>query len=225
VERELSTEEWKTILQKAWDAGIPHITFTGGEPTLRDDLVELIEYAEELGQVTGLLTDGVRLADKDYLDQILQSGLDHLMLTLDPENETAWSALEIAMPEDIHVTVHLTITEDNRDNYTKLFDRLVALEVTSLSLSASRLELEETLKVLGEAALARGDLSLVWDIPVPYSASNPVLLELQEREEPVIRGDGKAWLYVEPDGDVLEAQGKPDVLGNFLKQPWSDIWQ
>src|SRR5512134_1846066 len=33
VERELTTDEWRTILDKAWQAGIPHITFTGGEAT------------------------------------------------------------------------------------------------------------------------------------------------------------------------------------------------
>ena len=38
VKRELSTDEWKAILDKAWTAGIPHVVFTGGEPTLRDDL-------------------------------------------------------------------------------------------------------------------------------------------------------------------------------------------
>ena len=42
-------------MDKAWAAGIPHITFTGGEPTLRDDLPALIAHAEKIGQVTGLL--------------------------------------------------------------------------------------------------------------------------------------------------------------------------
>jgi MoaA/NifB/PqqE/SkfB family radical SAM enzyme len=46
VTRELSQEEWQQILQKAWDAGIPHVIFTGGEPTLRPDLVNLILFAE-----------------------------------------------------------------------------------------------------------------------------------------------------------------------------------
>ena len=39
---ELSTEEWKTVLQKLRAANIPQVTFTGGEPTMRDDLVELV---------------------------------------------------------------------------------------------------------------------------------------------------------------------------------------
>ena len=38
VDRELTTEEWCAILDKAWEAGIPHVTFTGGEATLREGL-------------------------------------------------------------------------------------------------------------------------------------------------------------------------------------------
>jgi len=63
VDRELSTEEWMIILDRAWEAGIPHIVFTGGEPTLREDLSELIAHAEALGQVTGLLSDGEKLVE------------------------------------------------------------------------------------------------------------------------------------------------------------------
>jgi hypothetical protein len=80
VARELSTEEWKVIIEKAWKAGIPHIVFTGGEPTLREDLPDLIQFTEQQGQVSGLLTEGLRLADEPYLDRLLQAGLDHLML-------------------------------------------------------------------------------------------------------------------------------------------------
>ncbi|RPI79881.1 MAG: hypothetical protein EHM41_23505, partial [Chloroflexi bacterium] len=45
VKRELDSQEWKAIIDKAWAAGIPHLIFTGGEPTLRDDLIELIRFA------------------------------------------------------------------------------------------------------------------------------------------------------------------------------------
>ncbi len=66
VDRELSTEEWKSIIHIAYDNGIPHILFTGGEPTLREDLPQLLQEAEDLGLVTGVLTDGLDLID-DFL--------------------------------------------------------------------------------------------------------------------------------------------------------------
>src|SRR3970282_2858128 len=46
VDRELTTAEWRTVLDKAWGAGIPHIIFTGGEATLRADLPGLVAHAE-----------------------------------------------------------------------------------------------------------------------------------------------------------------------------------
>ena len=67
-------------------------------------------------------------------------------------------------------------------------------------------------------------LRLVWDLPVPYSARNPVALELAAEDQPLPEGAGSAWLYVEPDGDVLAAQGRPQVLGNLLIDPWDTIW-
>ena len=110
VRREMTTGEWKSILKKVWDAGVPQVIFTGGEPTLRPDLPELIRYAEELGQVTGLLSNGDRLTDPQYMHDVLYSGLDHIMLTLDPDNEISWEALKDLLAEDIFVTVHLTLT-------------------------------------------------------------------------------------------------------------------
>ena len=53
VDRELTTEEWGQILDIAWREGVPHVTFTGGEPTLREDLPDLIAHAEKNGQVCG----------------------------------------------------------------------------------------------------------------------------------------------------------------------------
>lgn len=222
VERELSTDEWKTILDKAWAHGIPHVTFTGGEPTLRDDLPELIAHAEGRGMVTGLLTDGLKLADKDYLNTLLQTGLDHILFLLQPEKETSWKALETIMPEDIFVTVHLTVTPQNVKKANEVLERLAGMEVRSLSLSASDASLKDDLLTLRNRAAELG-LTLRWDLPVPYSAQNPASLEVLDDELPA--GAGRVWLYVEPDGDVLPAQGEPDkVLGNFLKDPWEKIY-
>jgi hypothetical protein len=65
-------------------------------------------------------------------------------------------------------------------------------------------------------------LNIRWDLPVPYSYSNPVSIETVEDEIP--SGAGKTWLYVEPDGDVLPAQGEADkVLGNLLTDKWEAI--
>ena len=224
VKRELTTAEWKTILKKAWEAGIPQVVFTGGEPTLRPDLAELIQEAEKLGLVSGLLTDGLRFAEKSYLHEILQSGLDHAMLLLDPSDKTSWKALQAALAEDLFITVHLTITKENVKDLHQLLSKLSKAGVKSLSLSVDNVNLKPELKHVQQEASNRG-MSLVWDIPVPYADCHPIALEMLDESEKLAEGAGKAWLYVEPDGDVLPAQGINQVHGNLLTDEWDSIWK
>ena len=222
VERELSSEEWKSVMDSAWKMGIPHIVFTGGEPTLRQDLVELIAHAESNGQVSGLLSDGLRLADQSYLDSLLGTGLDHLMIVFQAENEAAWSALDNAIAADLFVAVHLTLTEENSAAMQQLLARLAERGVKALSLSASQEGLSEQLARLRDLAAAYG-MELVWDLPVPYSALNPVTLEV--KASPSYTPAKSASLYIEPDGDVLPAQGDARLLGNVLRDPWEFLWK
>ncbi len=224
VKRELLTEEWKIILQKTWLAGIPQIVFTGGEPTLRPDLCELIAVTQNQGQVTGLLTDGKRLSERDFLHELLQSGLDHVMINLDPESPQVWEAIRDVSREDLFLTVHLTLTTHTISEAHVVLENLQSYmgENRSLSLSVNNADLSKQLDAIRNDAIRMG-FNMVWDLPVPYSALNLVSLELAEGASPV-KGAGNAWLYVEPDGDVLPAQGITTVLGNILTDPWEKIW-
>lgn len=78
---ELTTEQWFKIIDQLWDLGVPHLVFTGGEATLRDDLPELIRRAEANGQITGLNTNARRLMDMDYVKKLVDAGLDHVQIT------------------------------------------------------------------------------------------------------------------------------------------------
>jgi organic radical activating enzyme len=221
VDRELITTEWQRILDKAWQAGIPHIVFTGGEATLREDLPQLIAHAEKNGQVCGLLTDGLKLADKNYLETLLQTGLDHVMLILQPDEPQSWKAIQTVVPSDLFLTVHFTLNKDNVKEAEVILQKLANLGVENISLSASDNNLTDELLQLQNTANSLR-LAIRWDLAVPYSSSNPVAYETEDEEVP--SGAGKAWMYVEPDGDVLPAQGESDkVLGNFLRDEWQMI--
>ena len=223
VDRELTTEEWQIIMDKAWQAGIPHIVFTGGEATLREDLPQLISHAEKNGQVCGLLTDGLKLADKDYLELLLQTGLDHVMLILQPNDPRSWKAIETIVPQDIFLTVHLTLNKENVTEAKNILQKLANLAVENISLSAADSDLLDEMLELQDTASSLS-LTIRWDLPVPYSAAHPAAIETVDEEIPA--GAGKTWMYVEPDGDVLPAQGEADkVLGNFLKDKWENIYK
>ena len=223
VARELSTDEWRAILEKAWTAGIPHVTFTGGEPTLREDLPLLIAHAEKLGMVCGLLTDGAALADKKYLDELLQTGLDHILLTLRPDDADAWKAIKLIIAADVFITVHLTVNKATAKDGETIVEKIAKAGVQNISLSApDKTFLGDMLAIQQRASEL--DLTLRWDLPVPYSESNPAAYETEDDNVPA--GAGRAWLYVEPDGDILPAQGEADkVMGNMLKDPWEKIFQ
>ena len=222
VKRELTTDEWKVIIDKSWSVGIPHIVFTGGEPTLREDLPDLLAHAESNGQVTGLLSDGNRLVSQEYLQTLLKTGLDYILITFDPKSKITWEALDNILAADLFAAVHITVTLTNALEVSELLNKLERKGVKAISLSSSESTLRDTLATLRNQVADLG-LSLVWDIPVPYSLFNPVGLETME--DIPSQGPGQSWLYVEPDGDVLPGQGIHDVLGNFLSDPWEKLWE
>jgi MoaA/NifB/PqqE/SkfB family radical SAM enzyme len=195
---------------------------------MRQDLPELLNHAEEIGLVTGLLTDGIRLAESEYLDSLLLAGLDHILIILQPDQEKTWESLTSftywaeALDADLFIAAHLTITSENAAQTQDLLKRLSETEISAVSLSVNDASLTDHLQAARDYA-AELDLNLVWDLPVPYSALNPVALET-EIDHPV-EGAGRAWLYIEPDGDVLPTQGVNQVLGNFLHDPWKKIWK
>lgn len=222
VDRELNQEEWIGILGKAWVAGIPHVIFTGGEPTLRPDLIDLIMEAEKLGQVTGVLTNGLRLSEAGYLNDLEQAGLDHLLLILDPSDQQAIQGMRNAIDSDVFTAIHLTLTMADFDRLEETFTLIKEAGGTHLSLSCTDRSsaAQELLANAFDLAASTG-LKLVWDIPVPYSQTNPISAEIEDAPD----GAGIAWLYVEPDGDVLPAQGIDEVLGNLAREPFDTIWK
>lgn len=222
VDREFNTDEWKRVLDIAWEKGIPHVTFTGGEPTRRPDLIDLIQHAESLGQVTGLLTAGHRLASQEYVDQLAQAGLDHLLITPIEEDSASLEGLHNALASDIFTAVHLTITNPDLQPIADSLNRLDNMGLSAISLSVSE-NTESLASVLAKARDLVADLGmeLIWNLPAPYSTSNPISLELEQAPQ----GAGRAWLYIEPDGDILPTQGVNKILGNILRDSWDEIWK
>jgi hypothetical protein len=222
VDRELETDEWKKILQITWAAGIPHVTFTGGEPTRREDLVELVEFAEKQGQVTGVLTDGRRLSDNSLVESLSQAGLDHFLIVLIPDDDDSLSGIKNALASDVFTAIHLTLNAELQNEAVSWVRRFADMGVQAISLSGD----DDPTDLTGKMAQLRefiADLGmdLIWDLPVPYSHINPISQEVADAQP----GTGRAWLYVEPDGDVLPGQGIDKILGNFLRDPWEEIWK
>jgi len=145
------------------------------------------------------------------------------MLVLDPEESQTWEALKDALVEDLSVSVHITLTPRTSDLLASTLDRIAQHGHPQISLSSNSPAIRDRMSDF-QRTVAEHGFSLVWNLPVPYSSSNPINLELESAHLEV-GGPGNRWLYVEPDGDVLPGQGMQPVLGNFLTDPFEKIWE
>jgi radical SAM protein with 4Fe4S-binding SPASM domain len=247
VRAELSTSEWKRVIDKAWDLGIPHIIFTGGEPTLCENLPELIAHAEHNGQITGLNTNARRLSDARYVDKLVQAGLDHVQITLESceaevhdqmiRTQGAFSqtvkGLKNALASPLYVMTNTTMLRDNVHTLPATLDFLAETGVPTIGLNAliyagrgsvvgtglAESELTALLEVARQKTETRGQ-HLIWYTPTQYCAFDPMTLDLG------VKGCTAALynMCVEPDGNVLPCQSYYQPLGNLLNDEWDSIW-
>ena len=95
-EADPSMDELKAAIRDiAAKCGGPLLQFSGGEPTLRDDLPELVRYAKEAGcSYTQVNTNGIRLArEPDYAKRLAEAGLDIVFLQFDGTTDEIYEAL------------------------------------------------------------------------------------------------------------------------------------
>ena len=147
---ELPTNDWKNILDQLWQIGIPHVVFTGGEPTHRDDLPDLIRYADQLGMVTGINTNGTRLGDQGFLNSLVKAGLDHVQITLESHAPTihdamvqrqgSWqktiAGIQNVVDSKLYMMTNTTLLSNNAKQLSDTLDFLAQLKVPTIGLNA-----------------------------------------------------------------------------------------
>lgn len=244
---ELETKDWLRIIDKLWDIGVPHIVFTGGEPTLRNDLPQLIAYAENKGQITGINTNGRRLADKSYLHELINAGLDHIQITLESADRKihdemvnhsgAWektvAGIKNVVAEKIYMMTNTTMLSTNLSSIPQTLDFLAELKVPTVGLNALiysgkgknvgtglREQDLEGLLTVAKQKTEQYQQKLIWYTPTEYCKFNPITNELG------VKGCSAALynMCIEPDGAVLPCQSFYVSLGNFLENSWDSIW-
>src|ERR1700753_2073972 len=77
---ELTTDEWKKVLSELAEIGALQVHFSGGEPTARKDLVELVKHATDAGLYTNLITSAV-LVSRERLAALADAGLCHVQIS------------------------------------------------------------------------------------------------------------------------------------------------
>jgi PqqA peptide cyclase len=95
VNTELTTEEWQKVMRQAAQLGILQIHLSGGEPTVRRDLEEIVKTAADAGLYTNLITAAVLLT-RERLMKFKEAGLDHVQISIQDVDTAAENADRIA---------------------------------------------------------------------------------------------------------------------------------
>jgi radical SAM protein with 4Fe4S-binding SPASM domain len=246
---ELNTQQWKEVIDKLSQIGVFIVTFTGGEPTMRKDLPELLQYAQDKGMVTGLITNGRKLKSKAYVYTLEKAGLDFVQITLESHlpnihelitaSPGSWketvTGIKNAVKSQIYVTTNTTLNTHNAKEFLKTIDYIKELGVAAFGCNSLiysgkadavskefALPIERLNKLLPEIRDKAQQLNLkfLWYTPTQYCRLDPVQLGLGVKSCTAAMIN----MCVAPNGDVYPCQSYFESLGNIVVDPWKKIW-
>ena len=245
---ELSTEQWKTALALLRKANIPQVTFTGGEPTLRSDLVELVQAAAWF--VTRLNTNG-RLLTPELCAGLYEASLDSVQVTLysaegnihnqlvgtNGFNDTV-QGIRHAVEAGQFVSVNTPLCSLNT-HYAETLRFAHSLGVRYATCSglipsgsacgqesrATALTPEQLTDVLRQAVDTAEELGMELDFTSPGWLDEETLHAMGLHLIPSC-GACLSNMAVTPDGKVVPCQSwlSDEPLGDLLHDDWADIW-
>lgn len=246
--RELTTDEWKRAIDILRSAGVPMLTFTGGEPTLREDLAELIDYSRWF--VTRLNTNGVNLTP-ELAQKLKAASLDSVQITFYSADESIHNELvgvehyrdtvkgiENAVRAGLDVSVNTPLCRKNAD-YAGTLQKIYEMGVRFVTLSG--------LICTGGAGKHHTDYDLTEDElfgivrdtkhfcdahGMEMDFTSPGLISKERLETLSLHvpmcGAALSNMAVAPDGTVVPCQSwlAGDAgLGNLLCDPFHTIWK
>ncbi|MFH1360952.1 MAG: radical SAM protein [Candidatus Omnitrophota bacterium] len=249
---ELPTNTLKKILSMIRkEIEIPSVSFTGGEPTLRQDLPELIRFAKELGLWTNLITNAT-LIDANTAKDFQGAGLDSAQVSLEAGTalvhdqivgskgafELTLEGLKNLREAGIRVHTNTTISGLNKNDLLGLLDLIAQLGFNKFSMNMlmpegsalSRLdhvfvsysEIGDIVLEISHAAQEK-NLEFMWYSPTPLCIFNPIIHGLGNKGCAACDG----LLSIAPNGDILPCSSFPQPMGNILEMEgrFKEIWK
>jgi len=245
---ELPTEAWSSVFRQAAELGVLQTDFTGGEPLVRTDIVELVRRARAAGLYVSLITSGLPL-DETKLDALLEAGLDHFQLSFQSATESVAEAisgtkthaqklrvLDWLQSRRVGVTLNFVL---HRHNLHQMDEMIAIAESSSATriefanvqyygwgfvnralLLPTRVQLDEFLeKVKSAEERLRGKIRVEYVVP-DYYAKFP---------KPCMGGWGRKVMLVAPNGDALPCHAAGVIPGmsfeNVKESSLREIWE
>lgn len=246
---EMTTEEARRVLRIIKEeARVPSVSFTGGEPTLRLDLPELISFARAIGLRVNLITNGTRI-DEAYASELERAGLNSAQISIEgPEAgihdklttihgsfQRSLKGIDALSRTGIYTQTNTTLNSANSEYAEKIVDLVKELglkrfAMNMLTPSGSAAENDHLyLRYSDMAPLVRRikrradqlGVEFLWYSPTPYCMFNPVTEGLGNKSCAACDG----LLSVDPLGNVLPCSSFDAGVGNLLEKPFAEIWQ
>lgn len=245
---ELTTADWQRVLREAAALGVLHAGFSGGEPLLRPDLVELVAAARAAGLYSNLITSAVGLS-RAKAEALKNAGLDTVQISFQSDqallgdqiagtraHQTKLTAARLVRELGMSLTVNVVL---HRANIGRL-EQIIAL---AEELEAERLELANTQyygwAFQNRAALLPHREQIQQALRVSHAAKERLAGRLEilfvapdyygERPKPCMNGWGRRFLTVNPVGEVLPcptAGGIPGLrFDNVRERSLEWIWE
>lgn len=245
----MTTDQVKKILDIIWTkAKVPTVSFTGGEPTLRKDLVELVQYAVSIGLRANLISNGIVCGTSDLPQRLKDAGLSSAQISLEsaiPQVHDKIVGHKGAFAKTIegfkrlkalgiHAHINTTICKDNIDSVhtlPKFAKQELGLEYQSMNMvirtghacdhpdEIGYTEVAQVLPRIHRESVKEG-IKLVWYSPMPYCIINTVAMGIGTTT--CAAADG--LLSVAPDGSVLPCSSFSNGFGNLLTQDFDEVW-
>lgn len=246
--KELTTQQWKQAIDRLEAARVPMVTFTGGEPTMRQDIAELVGYAKRM--VTRLNTNGVNLTP-ELVRKLKTAGLDSLQVTLYSHDEATHNTLvgsahfadtvqgiRNAVEAGLDISINTPLCQKNAD-YEKTLAFIHSLGVRFVTVSGlictgmagiNHKEYDLSPEVLGQiVAKAKAFCN---EKGMEMDFTSPGLLPKEQLEKLGMNvpmcGASLSNMAIAPDGTVVPCQswlGAEAGLGNILTDPFRKIWK
>lgn len=230
---ELTTEEWKRVLKEIAELGVLQIHFSGGEPTARKDLVELVQCAAEVGLYSNLITSAVLLS-RERLAALSDAGLCHVQISFQANDETLANriggykrghakkleAAKWVREVDLPLTVNAVMHRQNLHELPAMIEMAVELDADRLevanvqyygwalknraALMPSEEQIREATAVVEEARKRlAGILEIEYVVPDYYA----------RRPKKCMGGWGRQFFNISPSGKVLPCHAAETITG------------